>query len=106
MATAGSPGTDRLLGKHPGRVFEEIGVDSVLGLLAGTPVPPRQLRLPQRQSFSPVVAALAQAPDSAEGLVARLGLPLARVMAELSLAEIDGWVRRAPDGAYEVTRAH
>jgi hypothetical protein len=49
---------------------------------------------------------LAQAPDSAEGLVARLGLPLATVMSELGLAEIDGWIRRTPDGAYEVTRAH
>jgi len=107
MATAGSPGTDRLLGRRSGApVYEEAGAGSVCALLAGRPAPARQLELPVAASFAQVVAGLLRAPDSAEGLAVRLELPLAQVMTQLGLAEIEGWIRRAPGGAYEVTRAH
>jgi DNA processing protein len=109
MATAGSPGTDRLLGRRSGApVHEEAGPDSVRALLAGRPAPARQLDVPASASasFAPVLAGLIEAPDSAEGLAVRLGLPLVQVMTQLGLAEIEGWIRRAPGGAYEVTRAH
>ena len=108
MATAGSPGTDRLLGRRSGApVYEEAGPDSVRALLAGRPAPaPAAGRARCAASFAPVLAGLVEAPDSAEGLAVRLGLPLVQVMTQLGLAEIEGWIRRAPGGAYEVTRAH
>jgi DNA processing protein len=107
MATAGSPGTDRLLGRRSGAaVHEEAGVDSVRALLAGRPAQPRQLDLPVNASFVALLARLADAPDSAEGLALKLRLSQAEVMTQLGLAEIEGWIRRAPGGIYEVTRAH
>jgi DNA processing protein len=107
MATPGSPGTDRLLGRRSGApVHEEAGADSVRALLAGRPAPARQLDLPVTASFAPVLAQLAGAPDSAEGLALKLRLSQAEVMTQLGLAEIEGWIRRAPGGIYEVTRAH
>jgi DNA processing protein len=108
MATAGSPGTDRLLGRRSGGalVHEEAGADSVRALLAGRPAPARQLDLPVTASFAAVLAQLAGAPDSAEGLALKLRLSQAEVMTQLGLAEIEGWIRRAPGGIYEVTRAH
>ena len=57
-------------------------------------------------SFAAVLAQLAGAPDSAEGLALKLRLSQAEVMTQLGLAEIEGGIRRAPGGIYEVTRAH
>jgi DNA processing protein len=110
MASPGSPGTDRLLGRRAGApVYEEAGVDSVRALLDGRPAPARQLDLASDGAcgpFAAVLAALAEAPASAESLAHRLGLPLTDVMTQIGLAEIERRIRRAPGGIYEVTRAH
>ena len=101
VATAGSPGTDGLLAR--GKAHPDDGVAGVLRALAGKEAPGLPA-LPQDRSFSALLAALSRAPDGADGLSRRLGLPLPEVLTQLSQAEIEGWVRRAPGGEYEVTR--
>jgi DNA processing protein len=102
VAVPGSAGTDGLLSRA--RALPDDGVPGVLRALAGADpalcLPP----LPQGRLFSPLLEALSQAPDGADGLSRRLGLPLPQVLTQLSQAEIEGWVRRAPGGEYEVTR--
>jgi DNA processing protein len=107
LATGGSAGTDALL--RVGQARREDGVASVERAIRGEAPATSALALPAGVPFAPVVQALAAAPESttsAEVLAARLGLPLGEVLGRLSEAELDGWVRRAPGGLYEVTGAH
>jgi DNA processing protein len=107
LATGGSAGADALL--RAGKAGREDGVASVERALCGEALAAPAVTLPTGVPFAAVVRALAAAPEgcaSAESLAARLGLPLRQVLGRLSEAELDGWVRRAPGGFYEVTGAH
>jgi DNA processing protein len=53
-----------------------------------------------------LLEAMGDARLGAEGLARRLNWSLAEVMGVLGEAEIEGWIRRVPGGAYEVTRGH
>jgi DNA processing protein len=100
LAVPGTPGTDALLadGAIPVTAAETLE-DALAGRtrMALAAVPPL---------FAPLIQALRGGRDSAPGLARRLGLTLPAVMGLLLEAELDGWVRRASDSEYEVSRVH
>jgi DNA processing protein len=116
LAYPGSTGTDRLIGQ--GAALEVRDHTDVMTALAG--------RLHQRsrantsrfaQHWSQngggvggrcvsLLEALEERAAGAEDLSRRLGWSVAEVMGVLGEAETEGWIRRVPGGAYEVTRGH
>ena len=102
VAVPGSPGTDGLIGA--GRAHTDPTPSGLRQALAGVAPRITSPSIPPGHPLGPLVDALRSAPQAADGLSRRLGLPLPVVLIQLSQAEIAGWVRRAPGGAYEVTR--
>lgn len=99
VAVPGSPGTDALLARG---ALGARDADEVLAALdgrevAGAPVP---------GAFEALVQALREGAVTAPTLADRLGRPLSEVMASLTEAEMDGWVRRVAGSHYEVGRGH
>jgi DNA processing protein len=105
LVVPGSAGGDRWLARGDGVPCD--GAHDIEDALAGRPARARSTAAPAvPPALAPLLAALAQRPDGAAGLAARLGLPLPVVMSRLTEAELDGRVHRILGGHYEVNRAH
>ncbi|HEY0710860.1 MAG TPA: DNA-processing protein DprA [Polyangia bacterium] len=110
-ARAGSAGTDRLI---DGGAFQIAGLADVFALLAGhsptSTFTPIWVKLgqgdPEQQRMSRLLAILGQGAVGAFELALQLGWPVSEVLGMVGQAEIEGWIRRVPGGAYEVTRGH
>jgi DNA processing protein len=101
MAVPGSAGTDQLIAS--GRADPVLTGDDVLRRLAGEVVagPARP------HSLLPLLVALeGGGPATPAALSRQMELPLSRVLASLTEAELAGWVRRSAGGKYEVPRAN
>jgi DNA processing protein len=107
LAVPGSPGTEALLASGAAeRIDSE---DDLACVLAGGVAAPR--RAPPAP-LSPLLAALRGLPARSAGpveLALALGMSLPETLALASEAELDGWIRRLPGGAFasleEVSRA-
>jgi DNA processing protein len=108
----GSPGTGHLTRggairvDHPAEVL-----DVVRGALEGLKPAARapEVLWPQDEAAGPLrrlLDAMGDRPHGAESLARRLNWSLPEVMGALGEAEIEGWIRRVPGGAYEVSRGH
>jgi DNA processing protein len=107
LALGGSPGTEALLASGAAeRIESEDDLASVLagGVPASRRTPPAPL--------SPLLAALRRLPSRSAGpveLALALGKSLPDTLALVAEAELDGWIRRLPGGAFasleEVSRA-
>jgi DNA processing protein len=116
LAVPGSTGTDRLI--HRGQADEVREPTEVVTMLAeGLHQRPRAQASLFAQHWSQnggadggrcvsLLKALEETAAGAEDLSRRLGWSLAEVLGVLGEAEIEGWIRRVPGGAYEVTRGH
>jgi DNA processing protein len=101
LAVPGTAGTDALLEAGAIAVTTAATLDDALaGRPAAVPLAP----IPP--VFTSLIAALRASSDTPPGLARRLGLTLPAVMGLLLEAELEGWVRRAPDSHYEVPFAH
>ena len=116
-ALPGSGGTDTLIGR--GQAFAVEDPADVFAVLAGNPrsplsAAPAAVAVPTLDEGGSAPApetvrllnALFDAPLGANALARRLGWPVSRVLGVVGEAEIEGWIRRVPGGAYEVTRGH
>lgn len=114
LAFPGSPGTGHLV--RQGAVLVEAPAEvlgAVLDVLAGRSRPARapEVVWPQDDVAGPLRRLLDAMGDGASAwgadvLARRMNCPLPEVLGLLGAAEIDGWIRRVPGGAYEVTRGH
>jgi DNA processing protein len=116
LALPGSAGTDGLLNR--GQAGEVRSFTEVMAALAGRPHKRAETQVSLfEQHWSQnggagggrcvsLLKALEETASGAEDLSRRLGWSLADVMGALGEAEIEGWIRRVPGGAYEVTRGH
>ncbi len=103
LAVPGSSGTDALL--RAGHALPVGTAAEVLAALAGDLVPPEPPP-PQEGPLPVLLNAIELGADTPLLLCQRLGLPLPALLAMLAEAELDGFVRRAAGGTYEViTRA-
>lgn len=107
----GSAGTDRLIGRGALAIAT---LDDVLAILVGYPptstfTPPwvrlRDGDLAARR-LGGLLEALARGAAGADELALQLGWSVSEVLGMVGRAEIEGWIRRVPGGAYEVTRGH
>jgi DNA processing protein len=105
MAVPGSAGTDGLIARR--QAIEVATADDVIEALAGrrspgwsasaaAPVVPETLR--------DVVLAVEAGVDTCMALALNLHRPLAEILSVLSMAELEGWVRRTAGNRYEVSR--
>jgi DNA processing protein len=107
----GSAGTDRLIGRG---TLPIAGLADVFAVLAGHPPTstfiPVWVELKQgdatARKFGCLLERLAQGAVGADELALQLGWPVSEVLGMVGQAEIEGWIRRVPGGAYEVTRGH
>jgi DNA processing protein len=105
LVVPGSAGGDAWLSAGNGNAGES--ADDVEDALAGRPPRTRPSHMTEAPAaLASLLAALAERPDGAAGLAARLGLPLPVVMSRLTEAELDGRIHRLLGGHYEVNRAH
>ena len=100
LAVPGTPGTDALLARGAMPVTSPDTLDDALAGRATAVAPP----VPAR--FASLLEALEAGPATAPMLARRLGLSLPATMGLLLEAELEGWVRRAGDSHYEVSRVH
>lgn len=101
LATPGTPGTDGLLARGALPVTSVATLwDALEGRAATVPAAP----LPER--YAALITALRQGADSPGSLARRLEVSLPSIMALLTEAELEGWVRRAGGSQYEVLRGH
>ncbi len=105
FAMAGSSGTEDLL--HAGAATAVRRIEDIEDRLAGrvTDAPPAMAAVAP-PALLPIVSAIEEGFDSAEGLARRLGMPVGSLLGALTMAELDGWVRRGASGRYEVQRGH
>jgi DNA processing protein len=101
LAVPGTPGTDALLAAGAAPVTSAATLDDAL---AGRG--PAATANPVPGLFAALVETLRAGRESPPGLARRLGMSLPAVMGLLLEAELEGWVRRAADGDYEVLRVH
>jgi DNA processing protein len=94
LAVPGSPGTDGLIADGKARPVADAG--ALLSALAGEAAPPRIVPAP----YASLVLALAAGAVPAPEIARRLGLPLPAALALISEAELGGWIRRGPGGAF------
>jgi DNA processing protein len=102
LAVPGSAGTDALLAA--GKALAVTDGAALLAALAGEPAAPVQVP----SELIPLLAVLAAGASAAE-VSRRMGVPIAAALAQLSEAELGGWIRKGPGGVYtstEVTRAN
>jgi len=101
LAVPGTAGTDALLDAGAIPVTSPDTLDDALaGRVAARPAPP----VPGL--FGGLVEALRTGRQTPPVLARQLSLSLPAVMGLLLEAELEGWVRRAADGHYEVSRVH
>ncbi len=107
-AVPGSAGADRLIGegavpvRTPADVSRLLAGELPQGAGSGTYADHEECAPAMRR----LLGILAETGAAADVLSQRLGYPLPEVMSMLGQAEIEGWIRRVPGGAYEVTRGH
>jgi DNA processing protein len=102
LACPGSAGTAALLAKRQAVAVES--AEDVEALLRGETVA-RAIGGPP-PALAALVAALAEEAADAAALARRLGRPLGEIMATLTEAELEGWVRRGAANRYEVGHGH
>jgi DNA processing protein len=116
LAVPGSAGTDGLITRGDACEVRSFA-DVMTALAGGLHRRPRaqtslfeqhwsQKGVPDGGRCVSLLKALEETASRAEDLSRRLGWSLAEVLGVLGEAEIEGWIRRVPGGAYEVTRGH
>jgi DNA processing protein len=101
LAVPGTPGTDALIAAGTLPVTSPASLDDALaGRASAAPVAP----LPAM--FGKLIETLRAGRETPAVLARRLGMSLPAVMGLLLEAELEGWVRRAADSHYEVSRVH
>jgi DNA processing protein len=99
LAVPGSPGTEALL--RAGQAAPVTSAEDVMRALSGELAPSLPVR-PPPGPLAAVLEALGPGAATPAQLSKRLGLPLPTLLAILTEAELDGFVRRMGGDAYEV----